>query len=67
MFNFCDSLEYKLLQYEYDVDLATFVPEYKKTHLSAVEVLMSDITESVPDKIARLKRNRLRSLEKEQL
>lgn len=67
LFKLCDKLEYQLLQYEYDVDLATYVPEYKRNHLFHLETLMSNSIESIPDKVARLSRQRVRSRNREVL
>lgn len=67
LFKLCDKLEYKLLQYEYDIDLSIFVPGYKKQHLEALEVAMQNQNESIPDKLYRLRCNRLRSRQREKL
>lgn len=66
LFQLCDELEYKLLQYEYDIDLAIFVPQYKRQHLKhIIEFIDTNTMESVSDATARIKRNRLRQKEKE--
>lgn len=68
LFKICDYLEWKLLNYKYDVDLAVQVPEYKKKHLYFTEIFVNSRSmESIPDKADRIKRNRLRARHREKL
>ena len=67
LFKLCDELECRLLQYEYDFDLATFVPGYKREHLFYLETLMSHSIETIFDKVSRLSRQRVRSRNREVL
>ncbi len=63
-----DYLEWSLLQYEYDVDLAKSTPNYKKEHLKAIEVVMdAQPVQTIPDKLATIHRRRLRSKQRELL
>lgn len=63
----CDELEWYLLSLEYDKDILKFVPEYKHHHMKAVIQFSSQQLETIPDKVARIKRNRQHAKELEQL
>lgn len=63
----CDELEYYLLSLEYDKDILQFVPQYKHDHMKAVEQFAMRQTETIPDKVARIKRNRQHARELEKL
>ena len=62
----CDELEYMLLSYDYDKDLAQFSPQYKLNRVASAKIrLQNKPILSPPDKISRLKRERLRQLHRE--
>ena len=56
LFRICDKIEWALLQFEYDIDLALYVPEYKRKHLAAVEQLAKNDVTSVADKAVAIRR-----------
>ena len=63
-----DYLEWKLLEYDYDVSLARSAPIYKKEHLKYVEnFISSQLVESVADKSYRIKYHRQISRHRELL
>ena len=54
-------LEWKLLNYDYDVSLARSVPVYKRKHLQCVErFIQSQPVVDIPDKVYQLNRARVR-------
>ena len=64
----CDYLEWKLLNYEYDISLARDVPIYKKRHLQYIETFISSQPEiSVCDKKYNICRSRRIAQYREQM
>lgn len=65
LFRICDKIEWQLFQCEYDIDLAIYIPEYKRKHKAAVEQLaLNDVT-SVSDKAAAIRRRWQRAKHRE--
>lgn len=57
-----DYLEWKLLNYDYDVDVAISTPKYKRKRLHYIEhIMQSQPVVNIPDKVASIRRRRERA------
>ena len=61
-----DYLEFKLLTYDYDINLARSVPTYKEKHLNCIEKFISSQPDiPIVDKVASVRYRRLRAKQRE--
>lgn len=66
--NYLLLLEDELLQYQYDIGLSVTTPIYKKEHLGFIEKFIDSLPPTnIADKVAFLKRQKVRRLQREKL